>query len=163
MGPFDNPENVVHAINSLDAKIALAEKNDEKIKKYKTLFTTTLIKDSSYSIQNKYVLANIFIYLNEIDSAINLLETEIPKEENNGRNYIVVKLLVTLTQAYYQKGSLQKSIDTIEKALNLAEQERYVRLLIDGGSTIKELIQNILSANKTQSNESPAKIKYLSQ
>lgn len=160
---FDNPENVVNAINSLDAIIALAERNDEKAKKYKTLFTTSRVKYSSYSTQNKYVLANVFIYLNEIDNAIFLLKEEIPKEENNGRNYIVIKLLVTLTQAYYKNGSLQKSIRTLEKAVTLAEPERYVRSFVDGGSIIKELIQNIMVTTKNQDEENVVEIEYLSQ
>lgn len=160
---FDNPENVENAINSLDAKIALAKKNDIKVRKYKSLFTATKVKYSSYSIQNKYVLGQIFLQLQEFESAINLLEEEIPKEENNGRNYIVIKLLISLTQAQYQNGNLKSAITTLKKAINLAETEKYIRSFLDGGSIIKELIQNIMDSDKELEKENSIQFEYLAQ
>lgn len=160
---FNKPENVENAINSLDAKIALAERNDEKVKKYKRLFTTTRIKYSSYSIQSKYIQSNIFLYLNDFESAIALLEKEIPIETENNRIYVVIKLLVTLTQAYYHNGNLNKAISTLKKGLELAEPERYVRSFISEGAIIKELIQNILDSNNRTNDEESIQSEYLKQ
>ena len=160
---FNNPENVENAINSLDAKIAIAERNDEKVKKYKILFTTAHIKYSSYSIQNKYILGNIFLYVNDFESAITLLEKEIPKEIENKRIYVVIKLLVTLTKAYYHNGNLNKAISTLKKGLELAEPERYIRSFISEGAIIKELVQNILDSNKKTNDEESIHSEYLEQ
>jgi LuxR family maltose regulon positive regulatory protein len=55
----------------------------------------------------------------------------------------VIELLVLQTLTYQQKGDTPAALKTLERALSLAEPEGYIRVFLDQGKPMKELLRRM--------------------
>ncbi len=72
--------------------------------------------------------------------AMGLLERLLKAAEEGGRNGSVIEILVLQAIAYHAQGDLPAALLPLQHALELAEPEGYVRMFLDEGSSMKQLL-----------------------
>ena len=76
-----------------------------------------------------------------IQEAKGLLERLLKAAEERGGKGSVIEILVLQAIAYHAQGDLQAALDPLQKALALAEPEGYVRMFIDEGQPMAQLLR----------------------
>lgn len=76
-----------------------------------------------------------------IRDAIGLLNRLLNAAEEGGRLQAVIEILIVRALAKQMLGDISAAIDSLEKALTLAEPERYVRFFLDEGVPMARLLQ----------------------
>ncbi len=76
-----------------------------------------------------------------IHEAIGLLERLLQAAEEGGRMGSVIEILVLLALAHAAQGDIPLALVSLERALTLAEPEGYVRIFLDEGKPMAELLK----------------------
>jgi ATP/maltotriose-dependent transcriptional regulator MalT len=76
-----------------------------------------------------------------IHEAIGLLERLLQAAEEGGRMGIVIEILALLALAHAAQGDIPLALVSLERALTLAEPEGYVRIFLDEGEPMAELLK----------------------
>jgi LuxR family maltose regulon positive regulatory protein len=76
-----------------------------------------------------------------IREAIGYLERLLKAAEAGGRMGSAIEILVLQALAYQMRGDLPAALPPLERALTLAEPEGYVRIFLDEGSLMAELLR----------------------
>jgi LuxR family maltose regulon positive regulatory protein len=76
-----------------------------------------------------------------ISEPVGLLERLLEAAEEGGRNGSVIEILVLQAIAYHTQGDLPAALLPLQHALVLAEPEGYVRMFLDEGSSMMELLR----------------------
>jgi len=76
-----------------------------------------------------------------IREAIKLLERLLKAAEEYGRTENVIEILVLQALAHHAQDDLPTALDPLQRALTLAESEGYVRIFLDEGSSMEQLLQ----------------------
>ncbi|HLO28851.1 MAG TPA: LuxR C-terminal-related transcriptional regulator, partial [Anaerolineales bacterium] len=82
-----------------------------------------------------------------VHEAIDLLERLLQAAEAGGRMGSVIEILALLTLAHAAQGDIPLALVSLERALTLAEPEGYVRIFLDEGKPMAELLKR---AGKTK-------------
>ncbi|MBE2224599.1 MAG: helix-turn-helix transcriptional regulator, partial [Anaerolineae bacterium] len=77
--------------------------------------------------------------------AMGLLDRLLQAAEAGGRGRSVVEILVLQALAYQEQGDMETAVVTVQRALSLAEPEGYVRLFVDEGQPMRELLAAALA------------------
>jgi len=77
--------------------------------------------------------------------AIGLLERLLKSAEEGSRTGSVIEILVLKALAYEAQGDTPSALKSLERALKLAEPEGYVRIFVDEGIPIAQLLSEIAS------------------
>ena len=75
-----------------------------------------------------------------IQEAMGLLERLLKAAEESGRQGSTIEILVLQALAYHAQGDLLAALKPLQKALTLAEPEGYVRMFLDEGSSMMQLL-----------------------
>jgi len=97
--------------------------------------------DSLSSELEYLVWARMLILQNESHRALQLLARMLPAAEDAQRIERVIKIFTLQALAYQALGDTEQALDVLEDALSLAEGEGYVRLFIDEGPMMAELLR----------------------
>ena len=81
-------------------------------------------------------------YLNE---ALDLLDQLLELAENNGWGSKVIEILILQALAFQVKGDTDQAMARLERALNLAEPEGFIRTFVDEGPPMAHLLYEALS------------------
>ena len=76
-----------------------------------------------------------------ISGAVRLLERLLKAAEEGGRKGSVIEILVLQAIAYHAEGDLPAALLPLQHALALAEPEGYVRMFLDEGSSMMQLLR----------------------
>jgi len=76
-----------------------------------------------------------------LDEALDLLARLLSTAEETGASGYVIKSLVLQAMALQMKGERDQALAALERALSLAEPEGYVRVFIDEGTPMAELLR----------------------
>jgi len=76
-----------------------------------------------------------------ISEAVVLLERLLKAAQEGGRNASVIEILVLQAIACHAQGDLPAALLPLQHALALAEPEGYVRMFLDEGSSMKQLLR----------------------
>jgi LuxR family maltose regulon positive regulatory protein len=76
-----------------------------------------------------------------MDASLALLERLLAAAEDGGRGGSALELLVLLALAYQSRGNVPAAIDTLQRAVTLAQPEGYVRLFADEGPPMAALLK----------------------
>ena len=76
-----------------------------------------------------------------IADVVGLLEHLLKAAEAGGRMGSVIEILVLQALAYHTQGNLLAALTPLQRALVLAEQQGYVRLFLDEGSIMRQLLR----------------------
>ena len=105
--------------------------------------------DLRYSREFEHItLARILLAQQKIDGseslvceAIGLLERLLKAAEEGGRTGSAIEILTLQALAHQQQGDLPAALSHLERALTLAEPEGYVRIFLDEGASMAQLIE----------------------
>jgi LuxR family maltose regulon positive regulatory protein len=75
-----------------------------------------------------------------IQEAMGLLERLLKAAEEGGRKGSTIEILVLQSIAYHAQGDLPAALKPLQKALTLAEPEDYIRMFVDEGSPMTQLL-----------------------
>lgn len=89
-------------------------------------------------------LIRVHIVRDEIDDIPALLKRLHHVAEANERTGSIIEILILQSIAMYAQGKLDQSLSALARALSLAEPEGYVRIFIDEGPPMAELLEKIL-------------------
>jgi ATP/maltotriose-dependent transcriptional regulator MalT len=76
-----------------------------------------------------------------ISGVVGLLERLLKAAEAGGRNGSVIEILVLQAIAYHSQGDIPTALKPLQQALMLAEPEGYVRMFLDEGSSMLQLLR----------------------
>jgi LuxR family maltose regulon positive regulatory protein len=76
-----------------------------------------------------------------MDAALGLLERLLAAAEDGGRGGSALELLVLLALAQQSRGDVPAALDTLQRAITLAQPEGYVRLFADEGPPMVALLK----------------------
>ncbi|HSA99286.1 MAG TPA: LuxR C-terminal-related transcriptional regulator, partial [Anaerolineales bacterium] len=94
-------------------------------------------------------LACLLIAQDRADEALPLLSSLLEAAITMGRHGDEIRYLVLMTLAHHALGDMQTALDFLSRALTLAEPEGYVRLFVDEGPPMAELLNHAISQNIT--------------
>jgi LuxR family maltose regulon positive regulatory protein len=83
-----------------------------------------------------------------IHEAIGLLERLLQAAEEGGRTGSMIEIRVVQSLAHHAQGNISLALLPLEHALTLAEPEDYIRIFIDEGPPIENLLNHIKTDNK---------------
>jgi LuxR family maltose regulon positive regulatory protein len=86
-----------------------------------------------------------------LQEAVGLLERLLKAAEDGGRLGSVIEILVLQALAHQAHGNLPLALVPLERALALAEPEGYVRLFVDEGPPMRELLTRLSAAREGES------------
>ncbi|GAP18872.1 LuxR C-terminal-related transcriptional regulator [Levilinea saccharolytica] len=84
-----------------------------------------------------------------IQEAMRLLERLLKAAEERGGMGSVIEILILQAMAYHAQGDLPAALEPLRKALTLAEPEGYVRLFVDEGLPMMQLLREAASRGIT--------------
>jgi LuxR family maltose regulon positive regulatory protein len=88
-------------------------------------------------------LARLYLAQGQLDDALALLEPLLPKVEEAGWMWFGLEILTLQAVAYQQRGDTNKALAALERALTLAKPEGFVRVFLDAGPSMAELLPKI--------------------
>jgi LuxR family maltose regulon positive regulatory protein len=86
------------------------------------------------------VLARILIAQGRLDETTTLLEQLLKAAEAGGRTPRVIEILNLQALAFQAMGDLDRALNALERALTLAESEGFVRVFVDEGPPMAQLL-----------------------
>jgi LuxR family maltose regulon positive regulatory protein len=97
--------------------------------------------DPSYLREEEYiVLIRILVAQNRIAEALELSERVIERAVTSGRNAVTIQVLLIQALAYHAQGDMDQALIAVERALNLAEPGGAIRVFLDEGEPMAELL-----------------------
>ncbi|MBI1878183.1 MAG: hypothetical protein HYR94_08155 [Chloroflexi bacterium] len=100
-----------------------------------------------------FILARLLIAEKKAVEAATLLERLRQAAETGGRMGRVIEALALHALAFHAQGQKQPAISSLEQALALAEPEGYVRLFLDVGEPMIELLSEVRSQKSVASSQ----------
>jgi LuxR family maltose regulon positive regulatory protein len=91
----------------------------------------------------RLILARILLAEKNHTIALKILSQLLHENETAGHWGSVIELLVLQTLTYQQQGETPAALNTLERALSLAEPEGYIRIFLDQGKPMKELLRRM--------------------
>ncbi|MFC1961003.1 LuxR C-terminal-related transcriptional regulator [Chloroflexota bacterium] len=97
---------------------------------------------NSLSSELEYLVwGRLLIAQKELDRALLLLTRMLQVAEDGERTGHVIEILILHALAYQARGDMEQGLVALERALTLAEPEKYVRLFLDSGTPMLELLR----------------------
>src|SRR5258708_32120100 len=95
------------------------------------------------------MLARLYIARgNMTDKALYLLERMVKRAEASQRNGSLIRALILQAVAFHTGNDSQKAVETLARALALAEQEQPLRIFADEGYPIALLLEKVLDMQR---------------
>ncbi len=94
------------------------------------------------------ILSRLYLAQNQPEQALGLLETLLPKFEKIGRMVQVIEIKILRARALYAFMKMDAALEELRNALILAEPEGYVRLFVDEGDEVQQLLQRVTDDKK---------------
>jgi LuxR family maltose regulon positive regulatory protein len=104
------------------------------------------------------LLARVKIHQGRFTEAIGLLQYLINLAKTGGRTPEVIEMLMLQALAFRAEGDIARSINLLKRALSLAEPEGYIRIFVDEGPHLADLLEKVLD---TKTDVSRAYVKKL--
>jgi len=97
--------------------------------------------DKPYEHENEYLtLARVRIAQERADEALRLLDRLLQAAEDGARMGSAIEILALRALAFQVLGNVAEAVTALERALTLAEPEGYVRIFVDEGEPMREVI-----------------------
>jgi LuxR family maltose regulon positive regulatory protein len=90
-------------------------------------------------------LAQVWLSQGQPDKALPLLEHALQSAQTVGRLGNALNIFTVRAVVYYAQGDLENAFATLERALELAEPEGYVRVFVDQGTPMARLLRRMLT------------------
>jgi LuxR family transcriptional regulator, maltose regulon positive regulatory protein len=104
----------------------------------------SLEQDVTHVREREYLtVVRILITRHRLDEAIKWLAHLLPLAETQGRAGSVIELLMLQAEALQAFGEVHQALEHLARALTLAEPEGYLRLFVDEGLPMTQLLQQM--------------------
>ncbi|UCG24910.1 MAG: helix-turn-helix transcriptional regulator [Chloroflexota bacterium] len=136
-----NPEAVVPTVESFRARLCAAQGNVKAAGLWAE--TTGLHVDGELSYpreEESIVLARVLMAQEKWDSALRLIGRLLSATESGGRWGRVIELLILQALAFHAQDRLNEALDSLARALTLAEPQGYARIFVDEGESMAQLL-----------------------
>ncbi len=133
-------------IETQRVKVLLMQKNYKAVAKWRDKFNNDPMKDIPYHTSGKLLEVRFLIATGSYNKAIDLLN-EIEKSVlNSGARGFLLEVLILKAVAFQKEKDTFKALELLKEAIVIAEPEGYLRIFINEGDTIAELLNIFLSA-----------------
>lgn len=106
--------------------------------------------DPPYLHELEYImLARILIAQKRYDEAISLLQRLLQSAERGGRTSVTIEILIIRALALQAGGEITRAIESLERALTLAEPRGFIRIFVDEGPPLAGLLYKALNRGIT--------------
>ncbi|MEE4354607.1 MAG: LuxR C-terminal-related transcriptional regulator [Desulfatiglans sp.] len=89
-------------------------------------------------------MARVFIAQDKMDEALNLLERLKENAQSGGRIDALIEILILQALALQTQNKTTLALNAIKRSLSLAEPGGYIRIFVDEGQPIAELLEKLL-------------------
>ncbi len=140
------PPWVLMNINAVKARIYLMKGNFRALEKWvnecglKLDDTLTMLHEAEH-----IMFARILIAQSRFEDALGMLNRLIAEDEKTGRILNQIETLVLKAMALKKSNNETESMTAVKKALSLAEPGGYIRVFVDEGPAIAELLEKSLN------------------
>lgn len=120
-------------------------------KKYKTAenwLSARILDSVKYKVSatdEKFGLCKVYLAQSKYRPAIPILSELESYLDSKGMKFSLIEVLIIQSMAYRSIGNVQKSIQSIKKAIDLAEPENIISLFIKEGIKIKEILMDFVN------------------
>jgi LuxR family transcriptional regulator, maltose regulon positive regulatory protein len=134
-------------IAALRTHFLLAQNKHSASHQWQAHYMPIFTDDMSASEKESYIKAQAQLLMHQSQSkeAIHLLKAAEHSANEQGRSESEIALLVLLTLAYHIAGNTQATMQTLERALLLAEPGGYMRVFVAEGSIMATLLTELYS------------------
>jgi LuxR family maltose regulon positive regulatory protein len=156
---FEIPPWMKHRTSALRARIYLATKNGEEVDRW--------VEDSRLSLKDKIthrreaeflVFARILHDQNRLDEADHLLKRLISNAEAGNRILVVMEALLIRALVLYDRGEVNEALEVLGQVLALAEPGGFVRIFVDEGPDMAELLAKNLTELEKSYGQPPTRV-----
>ncbi len=128
----------------------LEQGNLEAIEGWAAANQLGLDDEFGYHREDYYLmLARLYIATgNKVDKALYLLERMVKRAEVSQRNGSLIRALILQAVAYHACEDIQKAMETLTRALRLAELEQPIRVFADEGQPMARLLEKFLDKQR---------------
>ncbi|BHH85684.1 LuxR C-terminal-related transcriptional regulator [Desulforhopalus sp. 52FAK] len=143
---FDLNQMVYHLTNSWKARIWLRKGEHSKVANWLDGKKITAQDKplSAFQAPALIILARYLIVNNELDEAHSLLDRLLDDQEQNDWILLLIETLLIKAQALHKQGDLQHALQMTRKAIFLAEPGGYIRVFVDEGLPVFNLLEKLL-------------------
>jgi ATP/maltotriose-dependent transcriptional regulator MalT/class 3 adenylate cyclase len=152
---FDMPPWITNLIAGWQVRIWLKQNNFEAISQWveerelKTNWEFKISNEMNYFLLIDYiVLARFQFAQGKLDDTSVLLQRLHELAKKKGRNEKLIEILILQSLVFRTDNNLTQSMTSLERALKLAEPEGFIRIFIEEGKPIAELLEKILASKK---------------
>ncbi len=123
------------------ARLWLAQGNFERVGQFLKKNTISQAGDILYAREPMYlVLLRMLFCQGEVEDALALSERLLQLAEATSRTGRLIEILALRAIAFQAKRDLAQALSTLDRAMALAEPERYVRVFLDEGEPMARLL-----------------------
>ncbi|UCC51317.1 MAG: hypothetical protein JSV68_19740 [Anaerolineaceae bacterium] len=138
----DVPPWYINPKEAWKARIWLAEGNVETASRWAQSRNLKATDDPSYLREEEYiVLIRILAAHGQMDEAFQLSEKLFRLAEANGRKATAIQVLLIQALAYRMQGDVDQALVILERALKLAEPDGALRIFLDEGEPMAEMME----------------------
>lgn len=147
-----NAQMLLPSVDTCRARIWLAQGNLTEATHWQLSSNLNIDGDISYLQENDYLtLCRLLIALERWDEAEGLLARLLDITEAGERGGRVIELLMLQALMFNGQEKLDIAMETLSRALSLAETEGYIRLFVDAGPLMARLLFQAAANNINQS------------
>jgi len=133
-----NPVPITRPVEALKARVYLKQGRRDKAEAWARERGISLADGTSYL--SEYELLTLARLRLDDPGVHSLLDRLLPLAESQNRLGSVLEILLTQALAYEAQGNKPKALDTLERALALAEPQGYLQTFVDEGEKMRLMI-----------------------
>ena len=143
----DIPPWMKHRLSSWEARTFLAVKNREAANRWIRENNLNLDDKITHRRESEFlVLARILLDQNQLDEADHLLGRLISSAEAGNRVLVVIESLLVRMRALFERGDVEGALGNLDRALVKAESGGFLRIFLDEGPQMKDLLAKLLES-----------------
>jgi len=134
--------------NAWQARLSLAHGDIEATQRWAACHEIELSVQNPPDLWQEFpylTLVRLYIARGKAEEIDDLLEKMRQKAESEGRTGSVIEILVLQSIALKTQGKIDQSLKTLEHVLSLAQPEGYIRVFLDEGYPMKEILLHAAS------------------
>lgn len=153
-GYVKNPIPMLQPIEARKARIYLKQGRLDKAQAWVQAHSLSVRDEASYLGEYEHLtLARIHLAECSFEGVNPLLERLLALAESQKRTGSVIEILITQSLLYHAQGEQPHALAALERALTLAEPEGYLRIFVDEGKPMEELLAKIDTKDRTRMKE----------
>lgn len=135
--------HVVRRAQAIEALLRLRFGQIEPVERWARSLDATETLDPLVNELEGLVRARLRLAQGRPEEAMGILQSLLPAAEAAKRQGSVIEILALQARAFAARNAPEAAIDTLERALTLAEPEGYIRVFADEGPLLSELLRAV--------------------